>query len=524
MRNACLTVVVLLLSIGCDSDPSPDAGTMRDASVLDAGPFDASASDGGADGGEADASAADGGTADAGRDAGPTGLEVVLPTAEAEVLDSVAMRLRAPGAARVRVTEPASGATCDAEAPWFECLLDLSAATPGALTIDVVALDETDTELENTTVSLTRRTVEVPCTGNGTELSACLVARAGAGDAAGFAGITYLNADDAHARVNTSDMEGIDARVLDQPPAMPLDDVRLGIMNESRSWSPTGGWCSMPRCNPFSRQRAALMHYEANVLYFCPEHRDHGSRDFYQWMAPFFQLSQGSSSSERDEVARALRALAAMPPAARDRAETTRTIAPLVSMLIRRARHASDVAYLAPEAHATALTNSEESLEAIITLASAMRSGELPPVARVSIESATFGSDDWGMTENLNTPYAVGFAPTATPESPPAGEFEIEVSLEPSTDPNERALVYFPVVLRSAGSDTTVEQVAPDRWIVRGDYPEDTAIMTNGHERTVSRVTVGFFPHNGIWLGAPAYVSVGGRDATEIAPNSNNLD
>lgn len=99
----------------------------------------------------------------------------------------------------------------------------------------------------------------------------------------------------------------------------------------------------------------------------------------------------------------------------------------------------------------------------------------------------------------------------------------IEVVLAPSHDPNGRPQLFFPVVLRG-GSNVTVEYLRDGVFRISGPFPTDYQLFTGGHARTLSRYTVGFFPHNGVWLGAPATVSVGARVRNEAILENNNLD
>ena len=80
--------------------------------------------------------------------------------------------------------------------------------------------------------------------------------------------------------------------------------------------------------------------------------------------------------------------------------------------------------------------------------------------------------------------------------------------------------------LAAETADVTVERldVPGTQWRITGSYPGDFTLMTGGHDRIISRTTVAFFAHNGYWLGPPAFVSVGGREAGTYAPNDNNLD
>jgi hypothetical protein len=103
------------------------------------------------------------------------------------------------------------------------------------------------------------------------------------------------------------------------------------------------------------------------------------------------------------------------------------------------------------------------------------------------------------------------------------GTFSVEVDLSSSVDVNGRPLMFFPVVLRGEGS-VQVARIGAGRYQVTGSYPVDEVVFTGGQDRIVSRSTIAFFPHKGMWLGTPAMFSVGGRDADEAAPNANNLD
>lgn len=516
MSFRCRVFVCSLLFIACGDDAAPDSGSDATGGVdggLDAATPDASAPD---------ASREDSGAVDAGADAldasDPTPV-ALAPAAGSELLYSAAMKIMAsPGTARVTVSETGSGSSCDALAPHFECLLDLSASSFGALTISMVALAEDGGELGRGSVAVTRRTIEEPCTGTGSELNACIVARAEAGDAAGFAGVSYINADDAHARVNTGEMTGIDARTLTEPPVEVPDGVSLGIMNESTAWLPAGGRCSLLRCYPTARRARALLHYEEGVLFMYPEHRDVGIRDYYQWQAPFYLMSQGSSSSERDEVSKGLRALAIMTSSARMAADDAGLIGPTLSFLLMRSRQSSDVAYLTPAAHPSAVPNSDNEVE-ILSMAAAIRADELPPVAKITVEFES--PDEWNMRRVLDTVYAVGYAPATLPAETPSGRFTYTVDLSTSEEVSGRDVFFFPAVLRGEAEITRIDDT---HYTVSGAHPEDVQLMTGGQERTLSRTTVAFFPHNGVWLGQPAMISVGARTSEEPAPDSNNLD
>ncbi len=449
-------------------------------------------------------------------------VAISFPAEGDELLFSVPVRVDVPEETTA-VEVAAGGASCTATAPGFDCLLDVSGLPAGAVQIVATASDG-PLAGESAEVGVIRRAIEPMCTDQADALDACVVDRAGRGLAAGFEGVSYLNADGLHANVNTGGMTGIDARTYAEPPTEVEANVRMGLMNESTAWNLEGGRCSLPRCYPTSRRARALQAYEDNVLFLCPEHRDVGIRDYFQWQAGFYMLSQGSSSSERDETAKGLRALGMMPVQARDAAEAALALGPTLAMLLVRSRVESDLAYLEPQTHPTAFPDADSGLR-ILELAAALRADELPPMARVTLGDMTF-PEDWGMVESLQTPYALGFTPALTPKAPLGGTFEVTVDLSASEDPNGRPLFFFPAVLRDTGGDLEVERVdaSGTTWVLRGSMPGDQSVITGGHDRTVSRATVALFPHNGVWLGAPVFVSVGGRASEDAAPNDNNLD
>ena len=549
--GAALVLLPLALG-GCgDGVNTADGGTSTSdtgpADVVEAGPDTGGASDAVADGapstdtmrsedsaGERDADP-DGGrpmdgksadatdttdTGDAASQADPT--RIALPADGDEILYSVAARVEAPEEAE-RVTISVVGQSdvaCDATDRTFECLLDVSSLSTGEFTLRAVSVDGSDEELGRDEITLERRPIPDPCDGRDGDRIDCVLARTDDGESAGFSGVSYLNFDDAHAKVRTNRMEGIDARVLESRKWMVPSGVDLGIANESRACV-RDGTASIPRC--FGRTPTGL--YKNNVFAFWPEHRDHGKRDFYQWKTSSYAMSQGSSGSEKDEVKKLLTALGMMSSNARSTLEQADAVAPALSMLVRRSRVASDAAYLTREAHVTALQNKENG-DRLMRLAAALRAGELPPVAKVSSTSSNF-PNDWSMRPALSGPYALGWAPTMAVDSDAtSGTFDVEIDLASSADPAGNQLLFFPALLRGESSEVTIERVNPEgtKWRIEGPFPTDREIQTGGHKRTVSRITVGFFPHNGTWLGAPAKVSVGGQPSKKRAPNSNNLD
>jgi len=445
------------------------------------------------------------------------------PANGGEVNYSVPVQLTTddPTVGRIEVTAE-GGAACTSAGPYFECLLDVTGEASGELTILVTVVSKDGATLAQLPRRVVHRSQSVPCSGSATALNACILDRVGGGISAGYTGVSYLNADNDHALFNTTGMTGISVQHLSGVPTTIPGGVEMGVTNESRVWAPSGGTCSKPRCWTNTDLASAARLYESGMLALWPEHRDHGYRDHYQWQTPVFAMSQGSSGSELDEVGNLLRALAILEPTARATAKQSSALGATMSFLLGRSRVASDAEYISSLGHPTAYQNTSNS-ERILSLAASLRSGEIPPVAKIGIVEAKF-PDGWNMTPALNSSYAMGYTPYTTPASVPGGEFEIHVTLSDSFDPNQRALTFFPVVLQASGSEVTVERSGSFDYVIRGKYPVDTLVSVAGKDRTLSRATIAFFPHNGIWLGAPTMLSVGGRQSDETALDGNNLD
>lgn len=474
---------------------------------------------GGGGGGESDAAGSDDGPP-------PGALAFQSPRASATVLGSTVVDLVAGAtieAAEVSVTGEATP-RCTFSARPFVCLIDLTGVAPGPLGLTARGF-AAGAEVVTATVAIERRAFATQACPAG-EPTACVAALVAAGQAAGYAGLSYHNMDDSHAVANTSAMPGIEVQVNQSfagSDPWHADPARILVANQSQAYNYGDGWSSIPRGGSIG-QIGAL--WEQSKLFLWPEHRDHGLVDFFPWQTPTLVLSQGSSGSELDEVGKLLSILAALPADARAALHQAHMLMPALAMLHRRARIGTDLDYLTPVAHTPAVKDADVGREGV-QLAASIRLGELPPVARLTVEPATIPAE-WAALNFVQQeagPFAMGWWPQLAPATPPAGTFSVVVDLAPaSVDHAGLPLYFFARVVRGEPAHVRVTQLGPSRFQVDSEWPLEYAEMVNDRQRSTSRATVAFVAHNGLWMSAPAFISVFGGNPVAHAPDSNDLD
>lgn len=461
-----------------------------------------------------------------GADASPTSLAFRSPVASATVLGSAVVDLDAGAgidAAEVSVVGEATP-RCTFAARPFVCLIDVTGLAPGPISLSARGT-AAGAEVATASVAIDRRAyaTEACAAGAPTDCVAALVA---SGAAAGYTGLSYHDMDNGHAALDVSAMPGIESQInqtfAGQDP-WHTDPARIVVANQSEAFNFGDGWMSIPR-NGTIAPLATL--WEQSKLFIWPEHRDHGYVDYYPWQTPTLVLSQGSSGSELDETAKLLAILAALPADVRSALHQDHALMSVLTMLHRRARVATDVAYLEPAAHTPAFVDADVGREGV-QLAASVRLDEVPPVARLTVESATI-PPEWataGVIQQEATPYAMVWSPYAVPATPPTGTFTAVIDLAAaSTDANARPLYYFARVVRGDAARIRVTQLDSARFQIDADFPAEVTEMVNGHDRASRRATVAFFAHNGLWLSEPVFVSVFGGNPAEHAPDSNDLD
>jgi hypothetical protein len=459
-------------------------------------------------------------------DAGPTDLAFRSPVAAATVLGSIVVEVEA-GAAIERVDISVDGVAafaCTLTTRPFLCLVDAGIRPSGPITL--TAHGATADGLGPTaSVTVDRRPFSVDACPEGNPID-CIAARVTAGTSAGYAGLSYHDMDDGHANYNTSAMPGIEHQVNQASAGSDpwhMDPARIVVANQSQAYNYPDGWASIPRGGSITPVGAL---WEQSKLFLWPEHRDHGHTDFLPWQTPTFVLSQGSSGSELDEVGKLLHILAALAPDVRAALHDGHLLMPALVMLHRRARLTTDVAYLDPSSHTPALADADVGREGI-QLAASVRPDELPPLAALTLESATV-PPDWttaGVLQLETGPYAMVWSAYNAPAAPPAGTLSIVVDLAPaSRDAGGRELAFFARVMRGDAEHVRVTQLSPSRFQIDAEWPASVTETVNGQPRASARATVAVVAHNGLWMSAPVFVSVFGGAPYAHAPDSNNLD
>ncbi len=501
-----------LFLVACSGDDGP-GGSAPDAGDADTD----SDADADTDTGEPDA----GGSTDAGAPfdfASPSDGDDLLFSAAVEIVGGAEVET-----AQVSVTGEETP-RCTWDARPFVCLVDLTTVPAGPSLLDARGLAG-GVEVATAQISITRREPPLdPCGGAGTR--DCVTNLALAGSAAGWTGLSYHDMDDGHAAYDTSAMVGIESKInhlgVGADP-WHRDEARIVVANQSEAYVGAEGTWSIPRGIEIGGLEEL---WEESKIFLWPEHRDHGVADFYPWMVPTLVLSQGSSGSELDEIGKLLFILGAFASAdLRSQMHEAAALMPALTMIHRRARVATDLEYVSAAAHPAAFMDAASDVSGI-TLAQAVRAEEIPPVANVSIEEETVPAtwDDAGFAPILEGIYARAWAPPAAPAASPAGTFEAVVDLEGSLDANGRRLVFFASLVRGDPAHARVTRIDRSRFRVDFEWPEDHAEVVAGQSRTSRRATFAFFAHNGVWLSAPAFVSIFGADPYAPAPDANNLD
>jgi hypothetical protein len=221
------------------------------------------------------------------------------------------------------------------------------------------------------------------------------------GTAAGLSGVLYDNRDSGHSVLSRQRFPQVAHTVYDE--AMRRQGLHHGVAGRVRFPLPVVGNSSTAlTAGPLARslgrlaladQAAALRSYRlfvSNHLYVYPEHRDYDPDTGDRLLAnvPYFLLSQGSSRSDRPFVRTALEIIAALPPAAREAAESTGRLAATVQAVMRRTMQGvnSDAHYLSPVAHPPVFAGAKLRPALAVNYANSLTPDTLPPLVTLTVE------------------------------------------------------------------------------------------------------------------------------------------
>lgn len=361
------------------------------------------------------------------------------------------------------------------------------------------------------------------------------------GKAAGNVGDLYDNRDDGHSqlsrRTNRTQMSHVvyspEARTAGLHYGLNTQLLFDAIVIGNSSTALTGAfWRSQPRAALTSPDGAAQLAqlYDANHIYVFPEHLDHDPRtpteeeaakgakpghgDLFPANTPYLLISQGSSGSDRP-ILEALRAiLAAFPPDVKQALKERNLVAPTVQQIFRRSQSGilTDEDYLSPRAHPVVFDGARIDLARAIDLANELRADEIPPVARIRVDSeesegalpGPIGGEDIGEERLFDTPSA---AARVWRGAGYTRRYILDASA--TKDPNGRPLRFHWLVTQGRAKNATVrpldEAGARAEVTLVWDTPAPEALRP---EISSPRVDIAVIADNGAALSAPAFFSM----------------
>lgn len=344
----------------------------------------------------------------------------------------------------------------------------------------------------------------------------------GRGVAHGFDGFVYENRDRDHSTLQSSQFPAL--TFLRYGPKLVqrhrdyglAQDIALPVPligNSSTALTGRPQWRSQTRAAMTSHRgtMAAASHYQANAIYFYPEHQDHDAVDMFPANWPYVVTSQGSSGSDQPFLMSAAMTLAAFRPDTWAAMERGGLVAPTLQMILRRnllgVNGRAD--YLSNVAHPVVFHGKRLRPERMIAQAAAMLPDAIPPMVRLTVEEEDFGDRAGlaGLSERLySTPSAL-----ARLWRGPQYERSLTVSAGDTVDPNGRELTFHWFVVTG---DARIEPIGKKGEAARLTLQWQDAVDIPSFppdelaQRRVSRVDIAVVADNGANLSAPAMISV----------------
>lgn len=284
--------------------------------------------------------------------------------------------------------------------------------------------------------------------------------------------------------------------------------------------------------------------YTNNNGYWYPEHRDHDAVDYYFTQAPMFNNSQGSSSSEIDELHKWFFTLDSFNTATKTFLKNNNLLIPTMQLIARRSRVNSDAEYLTGVAHPNAFDNANVRTE-METMASNMTATTIPPMVQIEVVSESYNQVQEESNYYLFEPVNSQSKKEDFSETPVSVTRlwhglnytkRIEVSAANSYDANGSPLTYHWAILRGDSAHISINPLNANnsRVEILIDYHNETTIA--GETRLTNLVSIGAFVHNGHYYSAPAFVTsytkrnevrvydINTDNILSITYNDNNLD
>ena len=497
MHRALLLSFFALSLLGCGDDEPEGTGGGSSTSGSGASSSGGAGQGGGSGGGE------------------PT-FRIASPADGSDVYDSANLVVEVNGLEPSAVEFALAGEdtpACSDEAATFSCLIDLSQETAGT-EHEIEARAIVGGEVAATaTITLVKVSPESPICkdggGNDTPLTECLAALLARGSAAGNVGDFYDNMDGDHTALNVANHPDVTylhtaygTQDIGEVPEH--QDPADALIGNASLCSNVGAECLGQLRWQISIGGADNLQnlYRENKFFWFPEHLDHDEIDKADYMVPFTNNSQGSSGSEMDEVEKFLWTMAALSPETKSAAIQNGTLMPLVQMIFRRTRMASDTEYLSGKAHANAYDNVPNDA-LMVRRAHLLTPGMVPPVAELSVVE-----ESWDMATG-----EVGFTTPVSIQRKWMGAIDqprtMTVQVAASGASAEATVSYHWRVLRGSPDGVRITELEPDasRVQIEIDHHMEETVEVDGVPRLTKLVVVGAFVHDGKFLSAPSFVT-----------------
>jgi len=245
--------------------------------------------------------------------------------------------------------------------------------------------------------------------------------------AAGNSGDLYMNRDRGHSKIGIKDFPDLTPVVYCKEAVALNCDYHLPntmfeyplIGNSSMAMTKGPYWRSLPRAalsDQFSSIQQCML-YLNNQMWVYPEHKDYDNElgDLFPVNAPFYTVVQGSSFADKVFMRAFAAAMAAFPPETKRYMVATKTVAPMMQVLLRCSL--ADVKdpedYLKGAVHPPVFDGSSLDVTNLVMRAHDLKPEDILPVVNLLVvreDSNVFGLDYFDrLPEALfNTPCCIG--------------------------------------------------------------------------------------------------------------------
>lgn len=236
--------------------------------------------------------------------------------------------------------------------------------------------------------------------------------------------------------------------------------------------------------------------WKMGYLFFCPEHQDYDSIDWFKKNAPYWTTTQGSSGSEGTQLQRCLMIVAAIPSGVRQWMIDNQRVGDVVTYLMRSNLYGG---YLDPLVHRPCVTARGYN-QADLDLAASLTTGTMPPTLRINVIS-----DSYDQRDQFNAPTTTYFR---TDEA---------IGLKRIDTTPTRTIVCELISNKTCTYTWIKAQGACTISYLNGDHSQvsitipaqanGTVLAQDGHSLTHNRVDVVAVANDGTHYSAPVYLT-----------------